>query len=211
MSRTVRNRRTTALLAGALVGAMALAGCGAGQVAQTAYQTNNSGGASGQVGAVQVLDARIEAGEEIEAASAFARGGEAPLEMRIVNTGAAADRLVSITSPVASSVLLSGSTDVIPGVPLVIEGVPAATGAAVPTGEPGPSGVPATPLPAAPEPVAERGVAQAVLTGLREDVRSGLTYQLVLTFEKAGEVRVEVPVNNPTAPREEHQEHEAAE
>jgi hypothetical protein len=41
-----------------------------------------------------------------------------------------------------------------------------------------------------------------VLSGLQEDIRAGLTYPLVLTFERAGEVRLEVPVGNATAPRE---------
>ena len=44
--------------------------------------------------------------------------------------------------------------------------------------------------------------AQVVLTGLREDIRAGLKYDIVLTFERAGQVRVSLPVGYPGEPRE---------
>lgn len=45
-------------------------------------------------------------------------------------------------------------------------------------------------------------MAQMVLTGLRDDIRTGLTYELVLVFERAGEIRLDVPVGHPQTPRE---------
>jgi hypothetical protein len=44
--------------------------------------------------------------------------------------------------------------------------------------------------------------AQIVLTGLTDDIRSGLTYPVTFRFERAGEVTVNVPVANPDTPRQ---------
>lgn len=41
------------------------------------------------------------------------------------------------------------------------------------------------------------------LTGLLDDVRAGLSYEVVLTFERAGEVTLQVPVGGASEPREE--------
>ena len=40
------------------------------------------------------------------------------------------------------------------------------------------------------------------LTGLREDIQAGLSYEIVLTFERAGQVAVRLPVGYPGEPRE---------
>lgn len=40
------------------------------------------------------------------------------------------------------------------------------------------------------------------LTGLRVPIRSGLTYPVVLGFERAGDLVLEVPVATPDVPRE---------
>jgi hypothetical protein len=40
--------------------------------------------------------------------------------------------------------------------------------------------------------------AQVVLTGLKEDLKAGLTYPVVLTFQNAGDVTVQVPIGNPS-------------
>jgi hypothetical protein len=39
------------------------------------------------------------------------------------------------------------------------------------------------------------------LTGLREPIRSGLTYPVVFGFERAGDLLLEVPVDTPDVPR----------
>jgi hypothetical protein len=152
--------------------------------------------------------------------------------MSIVNTGGQPDRLVSASSPAAASVTISGEPDVPPGRVLVIEGEPAAAPAATPSGAPRPNAgatpPPPSPEPAAPgdeiggagvepgqrptvapptpaveeAPLTGQREAQMVLTGLTEDVRAGLTYPLVLNFERAGQVTLEVPVGFPSEPRE---------
>lgn len=203
MSRTERFRPTGAAVIGAMIAALALAGCSAGQVTQTSSQVPAVGGANSGVGQIAVRDVQIEFADRVEGGNVYARGGNAPLRMTIVNAGAGPDRLVSVTSPVASSVQISGVTSIPGGQALVVEGEPvvaAETGEE--TGEEsGGSGSATTtaPVPTASEAPAEG--AQIVLTGLREDIRAGLTYPLVLTFERAGQIRVDVPVGNPSTPR----------
>jgi copper(I)-binding protein len=234
-------RRTRAqLVIGALIAAVAVAGCGAGQVTQTSRQVSAVEGASATAGQIAIRNAMIEFDEAAHGAVVHPAGGSAPLEMVIVNTGAEVDRLVAASSPVAESVQISGVLRIPGGRSLTVEGAPAAlaapsTGAAAPTAgaapsTPAPAGAPATTAPptgtpaapapstaapttsaAAAAPATEaappaaqggQGVGNIVLTGLREDIQAGRTYPLVLTFERAGEVRFDVPVANPDKLRE---------
>jgi hypothetical protein len=120
-------------------------------------------------------------------------------------------------APGATASATPGTTAA-PGAAVVPSGTavpPAIT--AVPTGEPNPQAPQPTVTatagpggfnPAGPgqgtvvNPQAVNEGTQVVLTGLTDDVRSGLTYPLVLTFEKAGEVRIAVPVALSTEDRE---------
>jgi copper(I)-binding protein len=240
VSRTPRFRPIGAVVAtGAVLGALALAGCGAGQITQTSSQLPAVAGANAGVGAIVVRDAYIEFGEQVQGANIYPRGGAAPLKMSIVNTGIQPDRLVSASSPAAASVAITGDAEVPPGRVLLIEGAPAAPVPAAPSASAGPtpgatptpaaSGVPSPPgnqiggsgqessRAAAPAPTVEPGPApragtggaeaggsegQVVLTGLTDNVRAGLTYPVVLNFEKAGQVTLTVPVGFPSEPRE---------
>jgi copper(I)-binding protein len=205
VSRTARIRPIrAAAVVGALIGAVALAGCGAGQVAQTAEQVAAVGGASANVGPIAVRNAEIEFDNPTHGAAVYQPGGSAPLEMVIVNTGAEADRLIAATSPIATTVQVTGTREIPGGRALVIEGAPPAP---APTGVPGaPGATPAAPTtPATPTTAPEAGAerqASIVLTGLHEEIQAGRTYPLVLTFERAGDLRFEVPVANPATPRE---------
>jgi copper(I)-binding protein len=221
VSRTERFRPTgAAVVTSAVIGALALAGCGAGQITQTSNQQSAVGGANAGTGAFVVRDARIAFAEGTKGANVYNRGTDAPLEMSIVNSGAESDKLVSVTSPVAASVKISGEAGLPGGQVLLVEGEAAAPASAAPgqagaapaapNASPNPSAAPtaAAPSSAAPSSSAEpAGVggareAQVVLTGLREDVRAGLTYPIVLTFERAGQISLQVPVGNPSEPRE---------
>ncbi|WP_170225978.1 copper chaperone PCu(A)C [Pseudonocardia cypriaca] len=232
MSDPRRNRAQ--LVIGALIAAVAVAGCGAGQITQTSRQVAAVEGASATGGQISVRNAMIEFDEAAHGAAIYPVGGSAPLQMVIVNTGAEVDRLVAASSPVAESVQISGVLRIPGGQALTVEGAPAALAApspaeAAPAATPGaapgtstPTTAPSTPAPSAtapptstpapaaqpapvvPPPAAqgEPGVGNIVLTGLREDVQAGLTYPLILTFERAGEVRFDVPVANPDKLRE---------
>ncbi|MCY7343764.1 MAG: hypothetical protein LH603_18530 [Pseudonocardia sp.] len=256
MSRPLRSRPNGAAVIGAVVigvavGALVLTGCGAAQVAQTAEQVAGVGGANATSGTIAVRDVQIEFREDVEGGSVHPTGGDAPLTMRIINTGDLGDRLISASSPVAETVAIGGDVDVPGGQVLLVDGEPIAPPTAVPgaTAVPGTTGPLATPQPATPQPAtpqpatpqpalptttppsaalppatlpttaavptpaptgAPTGTATAgapneatvVLTGLREDIRAGLTYEVVLTFERAGEIRLSVPVGASAEPRE---------
>lgn len=212
MSRSPR-ARTAAAVIGALIGAVALAGCGAGQIAATAGQVTAVGGANATAGQIAVRNAAVAFDGPAAAGAAHEAGGSAPLTMSIVNQGTEADRLLSASSPVASAVEIAGTLEVPAGQVLVVEGEPApaagdeSTGSGSEDAEQADSGEPAAEEPAADEDAAAQPgaagepQAQIVLTGLREQIRPGLTYVLVLTFERAGEIRLELPVANPDQPR----------
>jgi copper(I)-binding protein len=216
-------RNRAQLVVGALIAAVAVAGCGAGQITQTSRQVAAVEGANATAGQISLRNAVIEFDEPAEGAAIYPVGGSAPLQMVIVNSGIEVDRLVAASSPVAASVEISGVLRIPGGQALNIEGAPAAPvvapvpaeGAptATPAATPGatPTTAPPTSAPAAEEPApvaqppaaeGEPGVGNIVLTGLREDVQAGLTYPLILTFERAGEVRFDVPVANPETLRE---------
>lgn len=212
MSRSMRIRPTgAALVVGAMAAALALTGCGAGQLAQTSEQVASVDGANAMVGAISIRDAVIQFSAP-QGSSVYPIGGSAPLQMTIVNAGAEADRLVSGTSPIASSVQISGQTEIPAGRSLLVESAPSApgTGAAAAPGAtattaPGPTTAAAQPTSPAPtpRPAAEPagGKASIVLTGLRTEIQAGLTYPVVLTFQRAGQVSFNVPVSNPAGPR----------
>lgn len=209
VSDRARPRRTRApLVVGALIASVALAGCGAGQITQTSRQVAAVEGANGGAGQIAVRNATIEFDAPAHGDAVYPAGADAPLHMTIVNAGTEVDRLVAASSPVASSVQVSGVLRIPGGQTLAIEGAPAPLPTPLPAGAtpaPSPAGTPATALPtpaAPPAEEAEAGVGNIVLTGLREDIQAGRSYPLVLTFERAGDVRFDVPVANPDTLRE---------
>jgi hypothetical protein len=217
VSRILRARSTRAVVGVvAALGVLALAGCAAGQATWTANQQSGSEGADAGLSGLVVRNAVIEYSGAAAGGTAYPVGASAPLEMWIVNQGTEMDRLVSASSPAAESVQISGETEVPGGQVLVVESAPqAATGPATATPQPGSTAAPepgataaptATPPPA-PTPAAvgvpgENRVAQVTLVGLREEIRPGLSYPIVLVFERAGEIRFDVPVGGPEEPRE---------
>ena len=219
MTRTPRIR-TTAAVAGAVIGAVVLAGCSAGQVTQTSRQVTAVDGANANAGPIAVRNAQFALPEHVATAVAYPRGGTAPLELVIVNTGGTTDELVSVTSPIAGTGEVTGRRDVPGGRALVVEGEPVAEAAAATPTAAGPTpAAGATPSATAGRPTATAaatpsattsaealppgasGTAQIVLAGLREDIRSGITYEVVLNFRNAGPLRLAVPVAGSEAER----------
>jgi copper(I)-binding protein len=239
-----------ALVIGAVVGSVALGGCAAGQVAQTAYQANSSG-ATVTANGIAVRDAEVAYPAAVARADVYAVGGSAPLEMHIVNQSTQNDRLVSASSPIAASVQVSGQTDLPAGLSMIVgggvrtggqdapgaseapasapldsglPGAPSATNPAAPpsasrepsdtspTGSASPSGEAPVASLQPPPPLAEAvpgtRVAQVVLTGLNQPIRAGLLYEVDLTFERAGVVRVQLPVAYPAQARQPDQKAE---
>jgi copper(I)-binding protein len=161
----------------ALALAVALAGCGAGQQAQTSNQVTTSGGAEARAGSILVRDVAFTFDGPVVGDAVYRPGDDAPLQLTIVNDGTDDDRLVGMRSPVATSVRVTGVTRV-PG------------GQVLTAGYDGP--VSSIELPGTAE-------LEVTLVSLTSPLRAALSYPVVLTFERAGDVRIEVPVENPEA------------
>lgn len=99
------SRLVGAGLAG-MAAVLALAGCAAGQQAQTVGQKPAIDGVAADVGQLGLRNAGIAAPST---GSSYAAGGTALLQFVLVNNGATADRLVSVTSPIASSAVVSNA------------------------------------------------------------------------------------------------------
>ncbi|GAA3223802.1 hypothetical protein GCM10017691_11180 [Pseudonocardia petroleophila] len=169
---------TRATLLGAAC-VLALSGCGAGQEAATANQVTASGGSAGSAGSLMVRNAQFAWSDPVPGGLVYPAGSDAALQVTIVNEKSDGlddgDRLVAVSSPVAAGGRIVGD-------------------AAIPDGQVLTAGYD--------QPVAsiERPGTSSVdiaLVGLTTPLRAGLTYPVVFTFENAGEVRLEVGVENP--------------
>lgn len=159
-----------ALLVGAVIGLLTVTGCGSGQIAQTANDASVVTGAAVNVGDIAVRDAEIEfPSGGGPAGAAYRTGGTAPVSMTIINESDGIDRLVSASSPVAGSVRIDGDTS-LPGHHVLV------TGSRPGAGQPDTTQV------------------RLALTSLTQDIRPGLNYPLMLTFQRAGTVTVNLPV-----------------
>ena len=219
------NRSTSrSVLAGlVVVGGLALAGCGAGQVAQTAQDKPTVDGQMAQIGPIAIRDAALE----YPPGGVYERGTDARLRMTIVNSGVSPDSLVSASSPAATAVTISeggsaatGSATPEPGATgsgtASASATPTGTASATPTagGSPSPtaSGSPsASPTASA---TAENAQIQlpsnsyvsfreegprVMLTGLTKQLRPGQNLIVTLTFQNAGSVTMTIAVGTPDA------------
>lgn len=178
---TRRAATTRASLAlGALLVAGALAGCGAGQISQTATQEPAVNGTSGTVANLALRNVHVQAVETVDAVQP---GKSVPLILSVSNQSPdTPDKLVSITSNVGS-VSLTGDTT-----------VPAGGVLAVGT----PDGVTALSQ-------VEAADAVEAAVALNTPIRNGLTYAFTFNFEKAGSTTLAVPISAGAAPRREAQ------
>lgn len=174
MTRTRRLRPTRALVgAFALAGALALTGCGSGQLAQTSGEGAAVNGTGGQVGDIVIRDMQIVYPQRpASPAAPYPRGGNAQLKFGIVNEGPVADRLVRVSSPAATSVVVGGDPSLPQDILLVGGG----------EGGTAPSGVRPTTI---------------ELVGLTAPIRAGVPVPVTLTFERAGTTTVQAPIGSP--------------
>jgi copper(I)-binding protein len=175
--------RTSVLTAGlaacGLAVAVALSGCGTGQVSQTATQEPAVNGTSGTVGPVSLRNIHLRAAQSTDYVEA---GREAELLFVAVNGSPDVnDKLVSITSDIGT-VSLSGDTSLPANGVLVV-------------GEPDGQ--------IAPLESAEKADAAEAMVALSKPITNGLTYNITFDFEKAGETTVAVPISAGEAPRRE--------
>jgi copper(I)-binding protein len=203
------------VLAGLVVaGGLALAGCGSGQVAQTAVMKPTVDGQMAQLGPIAIRDAALE----YPVGGMYERGSDARLRMIVVNSGIDPDTLVSVSSPVASDVTISEGGSAEATGSATPEPSPSAseTAGASPSDTASPGGTPSasaseSPSPT-PSPTPENVRIQippnnyvsfredgprVTLTGLSQQLRPGQNLLVTLTFERAGSVTMTIAVGTP--------------
>ena len=168
---------TVALAACGLATSAVLAGCSAGQVAQTATQQAAVNGTAATIGNVTLRNVHLRAAQT---ADYVQPGSETELLFVASNESPdTPDKLVSITSDFGT-VTLSGDTTLPPVGVLVV-------------GEPDGQ--------IAPLEQAETAEAAKAKVALSKPITNGLTYNFTFTFQKAGETTVPVPISAGEAPR----------
>ncbi|MGY1641746.1 copper chaperone PCu(A)C [Geodermatophilus sp. SYSU D00703] len=98
--RPPRPARRVAAVAAGVAGVLVLAGCDAGNDAETIQETPDAAGVDGTVGAVSVDDVFLDAEDTVEAGASVALRGV------FTNDAEEADRLVGVSTPAAESVAL---------------------------------------------------------------------------------------------------------
>lgn|GEM_PF-6240886 len=197
--RRFARRGALALVAGAGAAAL-LAGCSAGQISETAKIKPAVQGANAESdsGTLALRDLTVLYRSDNPTYSA---GEDAPLVVRVANSGATNDALTSVRTDAARSVVYVDST---------ASASPSASGSASPSGSASAS---ASEAPKNQPPGTDRFhltvASQEMLTlrpdqgkylelyKLRRDVRPGQTVRLVFHFQKAGDVQVDVPMAPP--------------
>jgi copper(I)-binding protein len=206
-----------------LAAMLALAGCGAGQNTQTDSVQPAVNGTLGQLGDIMIRDAQFA----YPNGGVYPAGGEGQLVLTIVNTGPTDDELVSVSSPVAESVEVTGDRALTarraiqvgkPGE--AVGGRASSSSAAVTTttqsssssSVPPSSGVPGSPTTtttttttttstsAAP---VEIGKATFVVKGFTQSLSSGKTYPVTFVFRNAGSITLDLPIAAPSTARTE--------
>jgi copper(I)-binding protein len=216
-----RTRRvfSSALVAGACA-ALALAGCSAGQVTQTARQVAAVAGANITVGTIALRDLMIE----YNGPEGYRAGEDAPLVVRIFNDGVAPLTLTGVTSEVAESVTVVGGpgATVSPLPTATATGSPSPAASPSPAESPSPGGSPSpgespspaaspTPAPAPVQtPVAIQIPPQSYvllvpgqgrylqLNRLKEALVPGASAAVTFTFDNGTSVPVRVPLAPPS-------------
>lgn len=180
MSRRPLLMRSPVTLAARIVAccaaAFALAGCGAGQQAQTAAQTAAVNGANADLGALALRDVLITYPEHHN--GTYPAGSNVPVRLTIVNQTTSADTLMSVVTPAARQVLLEGTTTIPPGL-----SVSAGTEYSDPA-------APASPL--------DVGQLRIVLVDATYPLRPGLNIEVTFVFQNAGPVTLSVPMGPPS-------------
>jgi copper(I)-binding protein len=160
-----------------LAAAIALSGCGAGQVSQTATQEPAVNGTSATLGTIALRNIHLRA---VQSTDYVQPGRDVELIFTAVNTSPDVnDKLVSITSDVGT-VSLTGDTTVPAGGVLVV-GQPDGQVAALES--------------------AEAAEAVKAKVDISKPITNGLTYTFTFDFEKSGETTVPVPISAGEAPR----------
>ena len=169
------------LITACCVAGLVLAGCGAGQVTQTDSQVAVIEGADRDIGNIALRDVLVPYPDASH--GSYPVGSDVPLQFTLVNQGASADELVSVSSPIASRVLVEGETTMPAG--LSITSPRQARDSASPT----PSLQPASPV--------DFGELRIVFVDITRVLRPGLNTEVTFVFRNAGSLTMPVPMGLP--------------
>ena len=177
----------------ALAATLLASACAAGQKAQTANENETLDGTTARIGSITLAGLAIES----PAAPTWPKGSDAPVRVVIVNSGQQPDTLTSITSPAFGGWETFASA---------ADAAAAAASTGAGGSSPGQSGSsPASPvsIPAGgrasygtPDPA---GVLR--ITGLKQALYPASTISMTFTFQRAGSVTAEVPVQLSKTPQ----------
>jgi copper(I)-binding protein len=173
-----RSAKLAALAAGGLIGAVALAGCGAGQLSQTAMQQSAVDGNQAMINNVALRNVRILA---LQTGDFLRPGATVDLAVVVVNQSPdIIDKLVGITTDIGKVTVTGDPTLPASGVLFI-----------------GPrSGQRKHAVDAI-----ENADSVKATVALTKPITNGPNYDFTFTFEKAGSVTVAVPISAPEGPR----------
>jgi hypothetical protein len=224
--------RLAATVGTALGAALVLAGCSAGQIAQTAGMEPAVNGGLGQAGDIAVRDVQFLYPE----GGTYPAGASAPLRGVIINGGRQDDELVDAISN-WGRVTITGDKTLLAGRSLTLDATPPAP-SSTPTTTSGPSSTgsstasstgssssssssttgsstgsstssstgsstsSSTPTTTSSPAKPTIGKVSITLVGLQEKVSAGKTVTVTFIFRNGGQATVTVPIANPTTPRQ---------
>lgn len=108
--RRVSRRSAPVIIAAALGLVLAVSGCAAGQISQTAQQVAAIDGANASVGQLSVLNVLLET----PAAANYGPGSTIPVSLVISNHGTQGDTLTGVSSPAAGAVKIGAGKIALP-------------------------------------------------------------------------------------------------
>lgn len=184
-----------------------LAGCGAGQDAQTALTAPSIAGVSADVGDIAVRNAVV-----LFASAGYPAGGEAPVQFAVANNGREPVRLVRFESEGAASATLQ-SVELVGGTGQA-SASPSESPSATPSESPSatPSESPSAAPSESPSAPPDGGTAEVSLapgqlaivtlqlTGLTEELNGTSSVPLTLTFDNGATLPLVVPMAPPEQP-----------
>ncbi|MEA5359169.1 hypothetical protein VA596_06440 [Amycolatopsis sp., V23-08] len=224
----LQNRRVLGAGVLALGAALALAGCGAGQITQTDTQQPAVNGTHAQVKTIALRDVAVQ---YPTSGAGYASGATPALTLTIVNQGQQDDTLVSVTAEDGTAATVGGSKDIVAGHSLVIgpddavestneaqptsSGAPTSSSEAPATSSTGTSSTgtsstgtatsssetpSATVTPTAAPATVGKGT--VTLPALKQPLWPGQVVKVTFVFKNAGPVVVELPVAAPAHVKE---------
>jgi len=172
-----RSSRVAALAAGALIGAVALAGCSAGQLSQTASQESAVDGNAAVINNVALRNVRSQAQQNTD----FLRpGATVDLVLVVVNQSPdVADKLVGISTDIGNVTVTGNPT--LPAGGTLFVGAPSGQNRKAVN-------------------AVEAADAVKATVALSKQITNGPNYNFTFDFEKAGTVSLAVPISAPEGP-----------